>query len=75
MFTHSFLLDPKYTEIQTELINTYHQAHNVWTTWLEKEFTSKLRLILTTTKWNDQCAAISVWESKFLTKKGLGDGF
>lgn len=60
------LLDPKYTAIQTELIGNFHQSHNLWIDWLEKNFVQKLRTILSTTKWNDQCAAISIWESKKL---------
>ncbi|KAI7890016.1 uncharacterized protein EV154DRAFT_422723 [Mucor mucedo] len=56
--------DPNYTTIQTDLIRTFHQAHDLWIDWLEKEFAQKLRIILATTNWNDQCASISIWESK-----------
>jgi hypothetical protein len=58
------MADPKYTEIQKILLDTFHDAHSLWLNWLEKEFAQKLKSILTTTKWNDQCAAISIWESK-----------
>ncbi|KAI9265716.1 hypothetical protein EDC94DRAFT_634171 [Helicostylum pulchrum] len=61
--------DPKYTATQNELISTYHQAHNMWISWLESEFARRLRLSLSTSKWNDKCAAVSVWESKYLKKK------
>lgn len=60
----SEFLDPNYTAIQTDLIRTFHQAHDLWIDWLEKEFAQKLRIILATTNWNDQCASISIWESK-----------
>lgn len=58
-------LDPKYTATQNELISTYHQAHNVWISWLESELARRLKLSLSTSKWNDKCTAVSVWESKY----------
>ncbi|CAO3650291.1 unnamed protein product [Mucor hiemalis] len=53
---------PQYTKIQNVLLDVFHQAHTSWIGWLGKEFTKKLRTAVTTSKWNDQCPALSVWE-------------
>lgn len=57
-------IDPKYKEIQDALLDIYHKAHDTWIQSLKKSFTQKLKASLTSTKWNDQCFAVSVWESR-----------
>ncbi|KAI9483267.1 MAG: hypothetical protein EXX96DRAFT_557510 [Benjaminiella poitrasii] len=59
----NILKDPKYTEMQSNLLNVYHDAHESWLTWLRKEFTKKLKSTLLSTKWNDHCPALSIWET------------
>lgn len=54
---------PQYTKIQNALLNVFHDAHTLWIEWLGKEFSKKLRTAVITSKWNDQCTAISVWEN------------
>ncbi|KAK4518497.1 RNA export factor gle2 [Mucor velutinosus] len=55
--------DAKYISIQNTLLDTYHEMHTSWIQWLEKEFGQKLKSSLVTSKWNDHCAAIAVWET------------
>lgn len=62
--TNVYSIEPKYAQVQEVFIQTFHEAHDAWIQWLIQEFTRKLKTSLVSTKWNDQCPSITVWESK-----------
>ncbi|KAI7907947.1 uncharacterized protein BX663DRAFT_425573 [Cokeromyces recurvatus] len=62
----NIMKDPKYTDVQNILLNTFHDSHKLWLTWLEEEFKKKLSSSLFRLKWNEHCSAINIWESKCL---------
>lgn len=55
-------IDPKYTKVQNEFLEAFHEAHTLWLSLLESNFSQKLEEILRATKWDNGCA--SAWESK-----------
>ncbi|KAG0173303.1 Golgi transport complex subunit 1 [Apophysomyces sp. BC1034] len=55
--------DPKYAQLQKDMVDTFWKSHDGWIELIATEFTQKLRTVLAQTKWNDQCAAILIWEA------------
>ncbi|KAG1299240.1 hypothetical protein G6F66_001009 [Rhizopus arrhizus] len=51
--------DPKYTKVQNEFLEAFHEAHILWLSLLESNFSQKLEEILRATKWDNGCA--SAW--------------
>jgi hypothetical protein len=60
----AYNVEPAYAQVQQVFIQTFHEAHDTWIHWLTLEFAKKLKTSLTSTKWNDRCPSITVWESK-----------
>ncbi|KAI8991949.1 hypothetical protein BDF20DRAFT_810590 [Mycotypha africana] len=62
--------DSKFIEIQEHLLSIFHKAHDPWLSFLTEKFTAALKQTLISTKWNDQCSAIQIWEGNMVYLKG-----
>lgn len=57
-------LDPTYAKLQDQFIGIYQASHQPWIEETCRWFGQQLSSVLQSTPWDDQCPAISVWESK-----------
>ncbi|KAI8346745.1 hypothetical protein BD560DRAFT_338637 [Blakeslea trispora] len=57
--------NPKYSQAQKILTDTFHHSHDLWLDYIQKEYSQDLKTTLLSTKWNDQCPALLVWDSMY----------
>lgn len=54
-------LDPRHAQLQKDLLDTFHMAHESWISHLATEFAKNLSSALAKTKWDDTCPEILLW--------------
>ncbi|KAL1926368.1 hypothetical protein VTP01DRAFT_5889 [Rhizomucor pusillus] len=53
--------DPRHAQLQKDLLDTFHMAHESWISHLATEFAKNLSSALAKTKWDDTCPEILLW--------------